>query len=229
MLRVKQGFLLTIMLMAAGIWVTDAPVARAESASGLPGSAASDTVRTNLWLTEALMAEVAEAAASVLPPAPAAVRLASMRDDPRDDIFQAVAARVLADRGYDIYVSVSDSARLAAVDYVFAYSVQNIDLAYPDVGRTLGIWRRWVAREMTVSVLVEVSEEASGRLLLNERIARKFGDRFDSGDFAAVDTDEYEFTTAETEESGWKSRAEEIVVLSTLAGLVAIYFANTGD
>ena len=39
----------------------------------------------------------------------------------------------------------------------------------------------------------------------------------------------YDFTTAETSESGWQRRIEEIVVLGTLAGLVAVYFANTGN
>ena len=175
------------------------------------------------------MAEIVHAATTVMPPAPAAVRLTALRDDARNDIFQAVAAEVLAAKGYELFVPEEDPTRQGAVDYVFGYSVQSIKLTYPDVGRTLGIWRRWVAREVAVSVLVEISEESSGRLLLSDRIERKFGDRFDSDDFADVDTDEYEFTTAETSESGWKSRTEEIVVLGTLAGLVAIYFANTGD
>ena len=152
-----------------------------------------------------------------------------LRDDARNDIFQAVAAEVLAAKGYELFVPEVEPTRQGAVDYVFGYSVQSIKLTYPDVGRTLGIWRRWVAREVAVSVLVEISEEYSGRLLLSDRIERRFGDRFDSDNFADVDTDEYEFTTAETSESGWKSRMEEIVVLGTLAGLVAIYFANTGD
>lgn len=231
--RVKQGSLLTWLMLVLGVsaWgvVGQTPGAQAEPTSGLPASTDSDTVRTNLWLTEALMAEVVHAAAMVMPPAPAAVRLTALRDDARNDIFQAVAAEVLASKGYELFVPEEDSTRQAAVDYVFGYSVQSIKLSYPDVGRTLGIWRRWVAREMAVSVLVEISEESSGRLLLSDRIERKFGDRFDSDNFADVDTDEYEFTTAETSESGWKSRMEEIVVLGTLAGLVAIYFANTGD
>ena len=39
--------------------------------------------------------------------------------------------------------------------------------------------------------------------------------------------DLYPFTSAETEESGWQRRTEEIVVLGALVGLVVIYFANT--
>ncbi len=227
--RVKQGFLLSIMLMVAGTLVAMEPPVWPESAAGLPASTTSHTVRTNLWLTEALMAEVVNAAATVMPPAPAAVRLVAMRDDARNDNLQALAAEHLRANFVELFVLDEDPSRQGAVDYVFGYNVESIKLIYPDVGRTLGIWRRWVAREMKVSVLVEISEESSGRLLLNSRIERKFGDRFDSGDFGDVDDPEYTFTTAETLESGWKSRMEEIVVLGTLAGLVAIYFANTGD
>ena len=49
------------------------------------------------------------------------------------------------------------------------------------------------------------------------------------GDFDRVNSDLYGFTRAQTAESGWQRRMEEIVVLGTLAGLVAVYFANTTD
>ncbi len=222
---VKYCFLLTLLVLVMCL----APSVRAESPVSLPSGAEADTVRTNLWLTEALMGEIVTAAITTMPPAPGAVRLAALRDDPRNDLFQAVAAQVLADRGYDLFLPEEDPAREGAVDYVFAYSVQKIELSYPDVGRTLGLWRNWVEREVSVSVMLEISAEASGRLLLNERVERRFGDRVGSDDFDAVDSDVYEFTTAEVSETGWKSRVEEIVVLGTLVGLVAIYFANTGD
>lgn len=197
--------------------------------SELPAGAGADTVRTNLWLTEALMGEIVTAAAKALPEAPGSVRLAARREDLRNDVFQAVAADILAQDGYELYLADDDSSTIGPVDYVFSYDVQNIDLTYPEVGRTLGIWRNWVQRELAVSALVEVSEEATGRLLLSERIERRFGDRIGSDDLSRVDSDAYDFTTAETAASGWQNRAEEIVVLGTLAGLVAIYFANTGN
>jgi hypothetical protein len=199
------------------------------AAAGLPAVTAPDTVRTNLWLTEALMGEIVASAATALPAAPGSVRLVARREDPRNDMFQAVVTTRLAQAGYDLYRAGADSLPVSAVDHVFSFDVQSIDLNYPQVGRTLGIWRNWVQRELTVSVLVEVSEEATGRLLLNERIERRFGDRVGSDDFARVDSEAYDFTTAETSASGWQNRAEEIVVLGTLAGLVAIYFANTGN
>ncbi len=222
----KQGQLLRLCLLVATVFFG----AQGATAAGLAAPTSADTVRTNLWLTEALMGQIVVAAAVNIPPAPAAVRLeARESDDPRDAIFQNVAAGILGEAGYDLFVTEDDPARQGAVDYVFSYGVQDVDLSYPEVGRTLGIWRRWVARELAVSVQVEISEESSGRLLLSERMERRYGDRFDSDDFDNVDAGIYDFTTAATSESGWKNRTEEIVVLGTLAGLVAIYFANTGN
>lgn len=218
-----------VLLIIVAMGMGAAAIAGAETPPGLPAGSEPDTVRTNLWLTEALMGEIVGVVAATMPPAPAAVRLVSRSTDPRNEIFQTVAANVLAARGYELFLPEDDPARQGAVDYVFSFDVQNIALSYPDVGRTLGIWRRWVARDLAVSALIEVSEEASGRLLFSDRVVRSFGDRVDNDVFAAVDSDEYDFTSAETSETGWKSRIEEIVVLGTLAGLVAIYFANTGN
>jgi len=197
--------------------------------AGLPSTTATDSVRTNLWLTEALMGEITIEAIGYLAPAPASVRLVALSDGPSDDMFMAVASEILFNSGYDVFVAQDDSVAATPVDYAFSFSVQNIELSYPDVGRTLGIWQRWVARDIRIAVTVEISEADSGRLLVSDRIERRFGDRFDSDNFDDVNSDQYEFTTAETSESGWKSRTEEIVVLGTLVGLVAIYFANTGD
>jgi len=198
-------------------------------ASGLPGLAAADTIHTNLWLTEALMAEIVTAAAVQMPPPPAAVRLVAAASGAGNTLFQAVAWRVLDERGYSIYVAEDDSTRQGAVDFRFGFEVEDIHLSYPDVGRTLGLWRRWVSRELSVSVLMEITEESSGHLLFNERLRRGFADRVGSSALDAVDSNVYPFTTAQTLESGWRGRVEEVVVLGTLAGLVAIYFANTGN
>ena len=66
-------------------------------------------------------------------------------------------------------------------------------------------------------------------MLLSSRVARSFSDRVPSDDFDDVNSNLYSFTTAETGESGWQRRLEEIVVLGALAALVAIYFANTAN
>jgi hypothetical protein len=111
--------------------------------------------------------------------------------------------------------------------YIVSYRIVDIALAYPETGRRLGIWRQWVARDLELTVAINVQESATGRLLLSDRVNRSFGDRVPSDDFNAVDSDLYPFTTADPGESGWKSRFEEIVVLGALAALVAVYLANT--
>jgi len=64
---------------------------------------------------------------------------------------------------------------------------------------------------------------------LSQRIVRRFSDRVEADDFDAVESPLYAFTNAEVADSGWHSRIEELVVLGTLAGLIAIYFSNTGN
>ena len=75
----------------------------------------------------------------------------------------------------------------------------------------------------------QVSTASTGQLLFKDIVERRFSDRVDNDDFEDVETDLYDFTTAETVGSGWQNRMEEIVVLGTLVGLIAIYFANTGN
>jgi len=197
--------------------------------TGLPSAAEPDTVRTNVWLTEALMAEIVASTARVLPPAPAALQLVQESDTMEDGMYKTALVRVLGGLGYEIYLQDEDPAMQAAVDCIYTFRVNGVELSYPDVGRTLGLWRRWIDREMKVTVRVDVVMANSGRVLLSDLVQKRFSDRVSDDHFDVVDSDLYEFTTAETSESGWKSRMEEIIVLGTLAGLVAVYFSNTGD
>ena len=234
-IKVSMVILLTSLILWAS-WSLNAGVALAQVEStqssapiSLPAMAAADTVRSNVWLTEALMAEIVASTARVLPAPPAAIQLEQLRFTNEDDLFKAAVVRVLGGLGYDVYIADDDPAMQAAVDCLYSYSVHGIELQYPEVGRTLGLWRRWIDRELQVTVQVDVTMANSGRMLLSDRVQRRFSDRVPDDDFDIVDSDLYEFTTAETSESGWKGRMEEIIVLGTLAGLVAVYFANTGD
>jgi len=193
----------------------------------LPSATVADTVRTNIWLTEALMGEIATRTARVLPPGPAAIRLVPGATGDSDEMLTEAMVRVLGAQGHTLFLPDEDAARQAAVDHVITFHVVGVELGYPDVGRTLGIWRQWIARELSVTAQVEVSDADSGRLLLSDRITRTYNDRVRDGDFDNVNSGLYDFSTAETQESGWQRRMEEIVVLGTLAGLVAVYFANT--
>jgi hypothetical protein len=254
--------------------------------------APSDTVRTNLWLAQALMREIVEKAATSLPPAPCAVALRPLDPSPAGEIFTTVAARVLGTAGYELYLAepTADTPQtggtsaaeaepedhlleyeppemagpgaaaaaqqateqdaseetdsplaegVPAVEltsaptdvpvYELQYRMEDVQLAYPESGRRFGIWRQWVARQMHVATIVTIVEQRSGRLLLSERLKRSYRDRVPSGLLAAVRSDVYPFTDAELGESTWRRRLEQFVVLGTLTGLVAVYFANTGE
>jgi len=205
------------------------------SATGGPlnlgGAAAADSLRTNLWLVEAMMGEIAGEAVLALPPAPARVLLVGrpVPGDRAGELMRLVTTRVLKDRGYEVLVDHPDSLKGSVPDCTAQLSVHQVELTYPDVGRTLGLWRRWVDRDVSVVVSAEIAEAASGRLLLSERLTRRFSDRVTNDEFPQVNSRLYPFTTAEVGESGWQRRIEEFAVLGTLAGLVAVYFANTGD
>lgn len=203
--------------------------AQAEGGIGPSATAAADTVRTNLWLAESLLAEVAAEGVAALPQDGGSVRLQSSLDSPAAQLFQTVAAGLLADRGHEVFLETDEGQAPAPVDYVFGFRVLGVQLDYPEVGRTLGIWRNWVGREVEVSVMLELTEASTGRVLLNRKVDRGFRDRFDDRELDRVESSLYDFTTAEIKGSGWQDRMEEVVVLGTLAGLVAVYFANTSD
>ncbi len=234
--RSKRGTVDKRILPAVFLILTLAGGVRAETSAAdgplnLGGPAAADSLRTNLWLVEAMMGEIAAEAISALPPAPARVLLTNRPapDDKAGQLMRTVTSRVLADRGYEVLVDLPDSLRGPGPDCTATFNVDQVELTYPDVGRTLGLWRRWVDREVSVVVSAEIADAASGQLLLSDRLARRFSDRVPDKDFPEVNSRLYPFTIAEVGESGWHRRLEEIAVLGTLAGLVAVYFANTGD
>ena len=71
-----------------------------------------DTVRTNLWLVEALMAQVVADVVRALPPVPAEIVLKSTGDTDADELLATVIARALAALGYDVFRTVPDAADL---------------------------------------------------------------------------------------------------------------------
>jgi len=231
----KSGSMKLLLALVAVVLVAGAGFCRADddpdlnTAGQLPGLAQPDTVHTNLWLTKALMGEIVTHAVSSMPPDPASVLLVNDGSKQMDELFGSVATGILRDRGYDLFVAAGDSTGQVQVDFIFSFKVMGVELVYPEVGRTLGIWQRWVARDVAVTASVQVSTAANGQLLFKDIVERRFSDRIDNDDFEDVESDLYNFTTAETAGSGWQNRMEEIVVLGTLVGLIAIYFANTGN
>ncbi|RKZ19554.1 hypothetical protein DRQ50_01800 [bacterium] len=202
-----------------------APMALAQTGEVAPASA--DTIRTNIWLVESLMADIVAASTQVLPAPPARILLVPRSDSEENTMFGATAFRQLSARGYEIYDPAAEGEDEPEHDVRYGYAVSGVDLSYPDVGRTLGLWQTWIERDLEIDAYLQITESASGRVLLGRRVARSFSDRVPAGDFDAVNSDMYTFTTAETSESGWQRRTEEIVVLGALTGLILVYFANT--
>lgn len=224
------GLVLGVVLAAAAGPAVAADDDPRPGPSGIGGNASADSLRTNLWLVEALMGEIVAEAAASLPPPPASVLLpgAPAANDHQAQLMRLVVVRVLEGRGYELLTGAEAAMRdRAAVTATFTPNL--VELGYPEVGRTLGLWRRWVGREVFVAATVRIVENESGRLLLERRLERAFSDRVPDGDFALVNDRLYPFTSAAISESGWQRRLEQFAVLGTLAGLVAVYFANTGD
>ncbi len=186
-----------------------------------------DTLRTNLWVAEALLATAMDELLSVLPPPPAVILLApASATDPATNLLTNVATNRLQRTGYLVHV---DKTPAGTEDRVveLRYRVGSFELSYPRTGRRLGIWTNWVARQMLMTVQITVVEQADGQVLASLRLSRSFQDRVPYEHLAAVESTAYPFTRATPQASGWARRLEEIVVLGALAGLVAIYFANT--
>jgi hypothetical protein len=229
----RNLLLLAALVVTAAVGVSAR--APAQETTSLPGLDSADTVRTNLFLVEALMGEIARDAARSLPAPPATVDLQPKRESPEDELFGTVLADVLGEMGYRLYLSASGTADTTAApsadapEVALRYRIEQVALAYPETKRRFGIWRQWVAREMEISAYVTVVETDSDRLLLNERLVRSYHDRIPNDDFEAVGSPAYTFTDAHTQESGWGRYLETAVVLGTLTGLVAIYFSNTGE
>ena len=200
----------------------------------LPFAAGPDTVRTNLWLTQALFADIVREAATVLPADSSRVALRPLVKHAAQPLFEPAAFAELTAAGHEVLLDETDVAATkptsaVEADYEFRYYIEDVDLSYPRVGRRFGLWRSWLDREFQAVVRVSVLETATGRLLLDKRMTRGYADRIPAGHLEAVDAATYGFTTADPAEGGLRSILEEVVVVGALTGLVAVYFANSGN
>jgi hypothetical protein len=204
----------------------------------MPAIGAPDSVRSNLWLVQALFGQMIRRITSALPSPPAAVALQPMSRTGANPLFESVADRMLREQGYDLFLDETalnnkDKApvsppKLPGGASVLRFQCEEVKLAYPQSYRRFGLWRQWVDRELSASVIATVIDHDSGRLLFDERLARSYADRVPAGRFASIGSASYDFTNATLKERGWRHYVEGVVVIGSLAGLVAIYFANTG-
>ncbi len=233
----------TVLTIVACLLLVSSCALAAESdsapaaAAAFPTGAAPDSLRTNLWLSEAMMGEIVEEMVAVLPPGPMDVSLRPAAAGEESDLFLTVAHAELARRGYRLFLDESRSLppdQRAAyeapdVDLEIRFSVEDLSLTYPAAGRRFGLWRQWVDRELDLTVIVTVLEQRTGRMLIDRRLSRTFGDRVPSDLLDHVESKMYPFTAAEVSEGGWRGLLEQIVVIGALTGLITVYFANSGS
>lgn len=185
-----------------------------------------DTLRTNLWVAEALLGKVVADLLAELPPPPALILLVPATTEPAANLMTNIATNRLQSAGYTVYLDKVPSGTEEPV-VELRYRVVAMELRYPETGRRLGIWKSWFSRQMDLSAQVTVVDRATGQVLSSRHVAHHFADRLPHGYQLAIESKSYPFTKAQLQASGWTRRLEEIVVLGALVGLVAVYFANT--
>lgn len=119
---------------------------------------------------------------------------------------------------------------VAAAPYVLVFRLEDVEVEFPRAGRRLGLWRTWIDRECTVTAVVMLRDRRDGLILHDDQATRMFGDRFPAGKLERIAESSYEFNDATVAGGGGIfSILEEVVVLGSLAGLIAAYFATTAD
>jgi hypothetical protein len=185
-----------------------------------------DTIRTNLMVAEALLGDALAAITAELPASGATVVLVPGSTEAAANLLTTVATHHLLAAGHVVHLDQPTVGTDGPV-YELRYRVDRLDLSYPDSGRRFLLWSAWVDRKVDLVVQLTLVDAADGQVITSQRLVRRFQDRLEVDQVAAVEAPLYPFTTAAVEGGGWTRRLEEIVVLGTLAGLVAVYFANT--
>lgn len=213
----SMAMMLTLAATAALAAVTPASVLAAD---------APDTIRTNLMVAEALLGDALAAVTSELPASGATVILVPGSTEAAANLLTTVATHHLLAAGHTVKLERTPSGTDGPV-YELRYRVDRLDLAYPDSGRRFLLWSAWVDRQVDLVVQLTLVDAADSQVITSQRVVRRFQDRMEADQVVAVEAPLYPFTGATVEGGGWTRRLEEIVVLGTLAGLVAVYFANT--
>ena len=213
--------------VAATIDQSDLPAPAEQPPAAVPAFRAEgpDTLRTNLWVAEALLGSVVSDLLLDLPPPPARILLVPASTEPAANLLTSVATNMLQRAGHKVHLDkVPPGTEEPVIE--LRYRVEGLQLDYPATGRRLGLWKSWFSRRMAFTAQVTVVNRFDGQVLSSRRISRTFMDRVPYDHRAVIESSSYSFTQAQPQASGWTRRLEEIVVLGALAGLVAIYFAN---
>ena len=222
---------LVCLLMATSCVAAEAPAPDFDIAGA-------DTVRTNLWIVQALMTDMAREVVAAVPQSGCSVSLTPLGKHDAMPLLASVLFDALESAGCEAYLEepppkdpkdAEDAPPPLDTDYQIRYRIEAVDLDYPRSGRKLGIWTNWVDRQIWLSIMATVIERHSGRLLMDDRLCRSYDDRMSADALSVIDDPVYEFTTAQKKGGGLMSVLEEVVVVGALGGLVAVYFANTSN
>ena len=234
-LRIRVLFLLLVLGAACG----SLPAANAEEPDcpNLAAIAAVDTTPSNIWVARAMISDILAEVETRLPTRPSRIVLRPKAEHEAGPLFQEMAARRLETLGHDLYLDETDIARegekaatvAGDVDLVLTSSIESLTLAYPQSGRRFGLWRQWVDRELEMVTFLTLVEAQSGRLLMDRRLVRRYADRVPSDRFESLASPAYNFTQAAVAPTGFRGILENLVVVGSLAGMVAVYFANSGS
>jgi hypothetical protein len=178
-------------------------------------TAGDDTVRTNLQVALALMDE----ALSEVMVVPGSTKSEA-------DLLTNLATSRLRDAGYTVHLDMAPDGTDTPV-LELRYRVEDLRLAYPRTGRRLLFFKSWVGRRMDLALQVTAVDRHDGQVLVSRRVVTGYTDRFPTDHLEAVQSPTYDFTQADLPASSTSRRLEQVVVLGALAGLAAIYFANT--
>jgi len=193
--------------------------------------AARDSVRTNLWLARALLTDLSRDILADLPSGCRTVELVSEQQDPVSELFEPILFATLHQAGIAVYSAADrDSAATPpAPGYRVRYRFEKVALSYPAEGRTFGLWRSWLDRELAISAVYKVVQLPAGRIVVSRRRVHRYDDRLPAAQRRLVESDAYSFTSADLPGGGPRVLLEQMVVLGTLVGMVVAYFANTGS
>jgi hypothetical protein len=217
------AILFTFTIAAGSLLADDAPPIMPEA---VLAPTSPDTLRTNLMVAEALLGDALAEITAALPSAPTTIVLVPGSTEHAANLLTTVATHHLLAAGHRVHMDQVPPGTEPPV-YELRYRVDDLELTYPDSGRRFVFWDGWVDRQLDLVVQFTLVDQRDNQVIASQRIVRRFQDRIEADQLAALEAPTYPFTMASVEGGGWSRRLEEIVVLGTLAGLVAIYFANT--
>ena len=200
-------------------------------------------VKTNLEVMQGLTGEVCGELVSGIPSdvPTREIRLAPFGRDERYEMIANALTRVLADKGYRVYLPVAaaggdstaapDTISVAGSETALMLEFETIEfsLRYPKIYRSFLIGGKTVQRSGDVRLLAKLVEPANGHVVWMAEAAKSYDDQFSHDDIEEVEVGLYAFTKPPRESRNWGRIVEPVVVSGIIVGLIYLFFSNQGD